>query len=282
MTQFSPSAHSAASLTASMFQDICTYMFVDPVRCFSERGPGYILGSAFAPSADLNLLYGGGFSDPEQQTADLLQKLRDWKLPFLWIVSPDGMEAHVSAMLDSQGQTCVGDFPIMTLSLDQLNERDVEVPGLEFQRVQTESQWDAWCRVAHSAFEFSPQMDTVAAAAIRQPALDPDSRAHFFLGLLDGQPVGTALTILGNDVVGVWCVGTASSVRRRGIGAAMTTGPLLAARQAGHTKAILGATPAGFPVYTRLGWNLEYTAPMYLFTPDASAASDYVGSIGLG
>nr|WP_244977080.1 GNAT family N-acetyltransferase [Deinococcus humi] len=94
--------------------------------------------------------------------------------------------------------------------------------------------------------------------------LDPESRVRCYLGRLNGEPVGTALNVHGKELVSVWAIGTVERARRHGIGAALTTGPLLEARAAGYGSAMLLSTEAGFPVYTRLGWEVQSTCPVHV------------------
>ena len=53
-------------------------------------------------------------------------------------------------------------------------------------------------------------------------AFDPD--VQLFVGRLDGRPVGTSIAIRSSDASGVYNVGTLPQARRRGVGAALTSG----------------------------------------------------------
>ncbi|MFD1734126.1 GNAT family N-acetyltransferase [Deinococcus malanensis] len=155
----------------------------------------------------------------------------------------------------------------MTLDLAHLKLADARVEGLTLRRVTTEEDLRAWVSVAAEGFHFNQETAQKLTALARGPVLDPNSRAHLYLGLLHGEPVGTALNIHGEEIAGVWCVSILERARGRGIGAAMTTGPLLAAREAGYASAMLGATEQGFPVYSRLGWEVQFSAPIHLGGP---------------
>lgn len=244
------------------FREFPEHLFRDP-GVVVEGDDDLLLAVSFAPDPDLNLVYGGfAGENAGERLANTLARLRDWNVPFLWLVPPAA--ADLSGTLAAHGLPKVADLPIMTLDLARLDPADARVEGLTLRRVTTEEDLGAWVTVSAEAFHFNEESAQRLIALGRGPVLDPDSRAHLYLGLLDGEPVGTALNIHGEETAGVWCVGTLERARRRGIGAAMTTGPLLAAREAGYASAMLGATELGFPVYSRLGWEVRYTCPVHL------------------
>lgn len=244
------------------FYEFPEHLYRDP-GAVVEQGDDLLLAVSFAPAPDLNLVYGGYVGlDAEARLGDTLARLRAWNVPFLWLVSPAAVK--VSDTLAAQGLPRVADLPIMTLDLAQLNPDDAQLEGLTIRRVTTEEDLRAWVTVSAEGFHFSEETAQRLTELGREATLDPTSRAHLYLGLLNGEPVATALNILGEEIVGVWCIGTVERARRRGIGAAMTTGPLLAAREAGYAAAMLGATELGFPVYSRLGWEVRYFCPVHL------------------
>lgn len=92
-----------------------------------------------------------------------------------------------------------------------------------------------------------------------------------FVAELDGQPAGTATTICYGDVLGwIGMILVHPDFRRRGVATALMEHAIehLSAR----VKCIkLDATPAGRPVYERLGFEAEYE--LYRWKRDSSAAS---------
>jgi GNAT superfamily N-acetyltransferase len=73
-------------------------------------------------------------------------------------------------------------------------------------------------------------------------------------GILEGVPVATSIAIRSEHAVGVYAVGTATSVRRRGIGTALTWAAVAAGRGWASAAAVLQASEMGDPVYRAMGF----------------------------
>jgi ribosomal protein S18 acetylase RimI-like enzyme len=66
--------------------------------------------------------------------------------------------------------------------------------------------------------------------------------------------VACNIVVEGGGIASVWGIATLPETRRKGIGAAITLGPLLDSRAAGYRYAGLFATELGAPVYERIGF----------------------------
>ena len=60
--------------------------------------------------------------------------------------------------------------------------------------------------------------------------------------------------MLGGGVAGIYNVTTASDVRRRGFGAALTATAIAEGRERGFEVAVLGSSELGYGVYERMGF----------------------------
>lgn len=119
-------------------------------------------------------------------------------------------------------------------------------PGVRIEEVTDAAGLATYFRVLMAAFGMSPP-DGV-------PMLDErilGGPARFWLGLLDGEPVGTAGARLGHGLVDVEYISTLPEARGRGIGAALTWTATLADPA---LPAVLLASDDGQPVYGRMGY----------------------------
>lgn len=77
---------------------------------------------------------------------------------------------------------------------------------------------------------------------------------HVYVGLLDGEPAGSAITYDCERDCGVYLVATAPSAQGRGLATALMTRALADARERGCATSSLQATKRGRPLYERLGF----------------------------
>lgn len=111
---------------------------------------------------------------------------------------------------------------------------------------------EAWQSTFCEAFDVPAFTALAWVHATRELAPAPPWRPY--VAYVDGRPVGTSLTFDGAGVVGVYAVSTLAARRRRGVGAALTMVPLLAARERGYRYAVLFASDMGYPLYRKLGF----------------------------
>ena len=96
----------------------------------------------------------------------------------------------------------------------------------------------------------------IATVAVRPVVERTASEAGIVFWLLDddGAAVSTVMTAQVDDIVSVWCMGTPERFGRRGYARAILAHVLdVASRQDAETG-LLGATPAGKPLYDATGW----------------------------
>lgn len=105
-------------------------------------------------------------------------------------------------------------------------------------------------------------------------ARSTDGAAGFtmLLGLIGGEPVGTALAVVTGDLVGVYNVNVDPRFRRRGFGDALTRAAIAVGESAGCRAAALQATAMGYPLYKGMGFETveEYVS---FAPPDARGPS---------
>ena len=96
------------------------------------------------------------------------------------------------------------------------------------------------------------------------------------LARLDGRPVACAMALLSHGVAGVYWVGTAPDVRRRGLAERVTRAVGNAGFDAGMRVAALQASVMGHPVYLRMGYETVSYTRWYLARPRHTGDRDGV------
>ena len=173
--------------------------------------------------------------------------------PFCWWVGPADQPATLGALLLAAGLHQAETELAMAVELAALRLADAPA-GLEIRRVRTAQELADFAQV--NAANWSPP-DPLAIRYFQQTApvlLLPDAPQWFYVGYLDGQPVAASELTVGGGVVGLYNICTLEAYRRRGFGMALPLQPLLDARTAGHTVAVLQAAAQGVRIYERIGF----------------------------
>ncbi len=178
------------------------------------------------------------------------------KRPFSWWVGPADTPGHLDKLLVDAGLEWYQTDPAMAADLSRLASVDIAPGGLEIRRVTTTEELLAFAHI--NAAHWSPPERFVIRYYVlaAEALLAPESPIWLYNGYLDGRAVATSEMTIGGGVVGLYNVSTDPDYRRRGIGSAITMKPLLDARDAGFTTAILQAEPDGIGVYRRLGFEV--------------------------
>jgi GNAT superfamily N-acetyltransferase len=85
-----------------------------------------------------------------------------------------------------------------------------------------------------------------------------------FLALLDGEPVGIAMTMVSHGVAGIYWVGSLEQARGKGIGRAVTVAATNAGFELGADVASLQASPMGKPIYEAMGYETAFDYRMFM------------------
>lgn len=80
----------------------------------------------------------------------------------------------------------------------------------------------------------------------------------------DGRAVSTVMTHRIGSAVSLWCMATPPRFARRGYGRSLLAHVLAWARRDGATVGLLGATPAGEPLYRSTGWTVVESWDIHL------------------
>jgi ribosomal protein S18 acetylase RimI-like enzyme len=122
-------------------------------------------------------------------------------------------------------------------------------PELEIVRVSSDDEVAELEAV--SVRGFANEEASIAPGAVHPPAILAEPRMVLWLGRVDGEAVGAAMSYRTDHAVGIFGVTTVASARRRGYGAALTSAAMLA--DAG-LPAVLASSRVGEGLYERLGF----------------------------
>lgn len=79
-----------------------------------------------------------------------------------------------------------------------------------------------------------------------------------FIAYLDGEPAAIAMTIVSEEVAGIYWVGSREQARGRGLGRAVTAAATAAGFDLGANVASLQASPMGKPIYLKMGYEVAF------------------------
>ncbi|MEU4744192.1 GNAT family N-acetyltransferase [Actinosynnema sp. NPDC023658] len=193
------------------------------------------------------------------QVADIMRGKRH--PGFLWLFEDllaDDARAGLDAAAERAGLKHA--FPGTGMAGDLLPVPDPEHPDLTFERVTTDEQLLAYADLNSRAYGFAPEdgRDGLEGSALWK------ERAHAYLGLRDGVPVTCAAAVEADGRLFVALVATDPEHQHKGYGEAVTRKALHeGGRATGLTRATLHATPAGAPVYVRIGFEPNSTVHFY-------------------
>ena len=197
--------------------------------------------------------------------------LREHGVPGLWWVRLPGHPPDLGDRLVERGWTFDEEMPWMAASIEAILAGLPDPPGdLAIEAVEDDVAQKRWLAAMTAGFGMG---DTGRAAMTRLAdavGYGRDRPWRRFAGTIDGRAVGSSGLMVSARVAGIYNVATDPEFRRRGIASAMTGRALREARDRGYQVAILGASPMGLPVYSRMGFAEVCRLRFYEFDPRTS------------
>jgi ribosomal protein S18 acetylase RimI-like enzyme len=155
-----------------------------------------------------------------------------------------GLDGHFAAA----GLTPHGGIPSLALTrLTEVEPREIE--GVEIRPVD-DTNLTHHVAVVEEAFDW--ESDTLATVFTPRLLLDPAWRAY--VAYVKGEPAATTQLVVDGAVAGLYYVGTRAAYRVKGLGEAVTRHAVRSGAALGCDVATLQASPAGYPVYQRIGF----------------------------
>ncbi len=224
----------------------------------AEACRGAAMAVSGEPVADLNyLMLNSGDSTALAAFGRYVGWCDERELPFACMVAPEASEA-ATPLCEQLGLVFATDWPLMVCPGEAA--ADFPVQGVEIRKLQTEGDYDGMVGVLESAYQM-PGASVRRAMPLRlaqSPSLD------IYVAERDGRILSTVTVTRHGEVTGIWAMGTHADAQGRKIGKALLSRVMFEARQAGAAAFFLGATPAGFPLYQRLGYETLYTVKVWV------------------
>lgn len=175
--------------------------------------------------------------------------------PFLWLLSQN----QDSKSIMKWGFKKVGETFEMELNLnDYISFRCSS--DIKIQQAFSQDIFHKWLLVASEWLE----MDVSLLEQFFTPWINT-GKCIPFLGLWKEEPAATAIVYCGEKGAALYCIGTRTSFRCRGLGTAMTHACLEAAKSKNITRAVLYSSQMGKKVYDRIGFKLEQVISEYSY-----------------
>lgn len=179
------------------------------------------------------------------------------------LVFPGAINADMDALVCERGFHPHDPMPAMAVDIDKLP--DLALPnGYRFTRVGAGSDGVEWVRAFAVGYELPHVVGEAFSPVSLGVTLADDAPMQFFAIEHEGRQVATSMLLLHDGLAGIYCVATVPDQRRKGFGAFATAEALRAARRVGYRVGVLQASPAGYPVYRKLGFTDHGTVTMYV------------------
>ncbi len=201
-------------------------------------------------------------ADPGETLAAMMGVFRAQKLPFLWHLGPSTRPPDLGQRLGTYGLRCLGEEVGMAADLEQVDHAAPLPARLTIERVGNLETLREWSRLFTTIYEIPEDMAEVF-FRLEASLLAQVSHRHLFVGYWDRQPAAVATLFLGAAAAGIFGVGALPTVRRQGIGTAITRTLLTQAYTMGYRIATLNASAMGAGIYRSLGFQDYCTLSRY-------------------
>lgn len=225
-----------------------------PDMVYDVRPNSWLLLSG-APSPDVNMAL--VYDDDPEVLADAVGAIERLGCPALVLLTGHGLKR-------------VGDLPAAWAAVGVMPMMKIELaraPLAEDPRVRRAGPEDveAVAGLLAESYGLSREIAGICTEVLRKPS------GSMTIWLLEdhGEAVSTVTACRVDDVVSLWCMGTPERFGRRGFGRALLAAVLDASLTDGAKTGLLGATPAGLPLYEATGW--QHVEDWQCFTNATSA-----------
>lgn len=219
--------------------------------------PGTDLMICNEPVADLNYVLAGKGADGNDYFSEACQMCLSRELPFLALVFPEAGE-RVKGIAAELGLVYAADFPIMVREDVPIEPSGNENVVVEIETGAGETLYGVGAVSSAFHMPLDSTLRVLPPTLVGSPAMD------IYCATLDERPVGSVTLTHHGDTTGIWAMGTDPESQSRGIGRRLLSTVLSKTRDRGAKRFFLGATPAGYPLYEKLGFKTQVLASVWV------------------
>ena len=193
-------------------------------------------------------------STADERIEQVLAPMRAERIDMSWMVGSTSTPGDLVRRLERHGLVHDEELPVLGMGLDGWQP----VPpaaGIELEWVVDRASFDEASRVMFAGFRMPDELFAPFADRFIDLVVGPLSTGRVAIARIDGRPVSTALGSVLDGFVGIYNVATVPGDERRGAGSAVTRAVIEDAIGRGAVSAILQTSPAGRPVYERIGFH---------------------------
>jgi ribosomal protein S18 acetylase RimI-like enzyme len=196
--------------------------------------------------------------------------LAHYNVPGSWHLGPSMRPATLGERLVVHGFRHDGDEVGMGLDL-RLPLVEVAIPRqFIVVSVRTPHQLNDYASVLAQGFGEGEGEARWVQKVFTRIGLEEGQPWQHLVGYVERIPVTTATLFFTGETVGLYFIATAPAWRRRGLGLAITTAALEAAREREAQWAVLGASSMGYSTYRRAGFSDLANIGIYTWRPPTS------------
>lgn len=199
----------------------------------------------------------------------LLEYFHSNHLPFFWADYPPGSTPGLEQYLVSHGVLQVArDMPAMQRGLREMPSfrlpEQVEITEVHSLQDQID-----WLEVHMLGFGEPEETRADFQQHLNHSLGESPSDWRHFLARWQGEPCAISTLLCAPRAAGIYHVTTLPAYRGRGLGRALTLAAMQTGREQGFATAVLFASPDGYPLYKKLGFETVVTADLYAWTGES-------------
>jgi len=162
--------------------------------------------------------------------------------------------------------------PAMAVNLNDVADLDID-QRFRIQPVNDLNSLAQWFDVADKAFDYTPDLHKAWHQLHADIWPESDRPFHYYICLLADQPVAVSLLFTGEEIAGIFNVGTAPEHRRQGAGGAVVKAALRDAKIRNYQYAALHASEMGLSLYEKLGFQEYGKSCNFSWAPNAAESA---------